>query len=381
MKKILFDGIATQGTVDTMFHGGSEYAKFILRNAIKNGYVFDVVLNRRMITGNSVLELIENYDQCTVYYVDNIAELYHLIDSCDYNVFYSALPYNYNDYNCKAEFIGVIHGLRSLELPWDRYRYKYCVKWYLSIVFKCVNHLKIARKYLFNRHLNSTKSILNIPNSSFITVSNHSKYSIRTFFPTLENTDIKVFYSPFEVIQRVSNLTKTYFLIVSANRFEKNVCRAIEVFDKLFTDNELEGFSVIVTGCGKQPFLKKIVNYKRFELKPYVSNEDMERLYSEAFCFVYPSLNEGFGYPPLKAMGYGVPVIASSATSIPEVCENAALYFVPTSKEELYNRILQIVYRSDLRKELVDLGLQRVDTLVKRQAVEISDELSWIFDR
>lgn len=381
MKKILFDGIATQGTADTMFHGGAEYAKFILRNALENEYNFDIVLNKSMITDNNLLKLIENRNNCAIYYVNNITELYTLINTNNYDIFYSALPYEYKDYNLKTEFIGVIHGLRSLELPWDNYRYKYCTKWYLSWVFKAINHSSLTKKHLFNKHLISMKSILNIPNSSFITVSNHSKYSLLTFFPFLKESDIKVFYSPMEIMKRSTKLTKPYFLIVSANRFEKNVCRAIEVFDKLFTDNKLEGFNVVITGCGKQLFFKNIHNNKRFELKPYVSSEELEKLYSEAFCFVYPSLNEGFGYPPLKAMGYGVPVIASSATSIPEVCGDAALYFVPTSKEELYNRILQIVFRHNLREQLVSLGLQRVNTLQEKQTTDLKNELNWIFNR
>ena len=58
--------------------------------------------------------------------------------------------------------------------------------------------------------------------------------------------------------------------------------------------------------------------------------------------FIYPSINEGFGYPPLEAMSKSIPVAASAVCSIPEVCGDAALYFNPYDIEEIANRIVQL---------------------------------------
>ena len=90
-------------------------------------------------------------------------------------------------------------------------------------------------------------------------------------------------------------------------------------------------------------------------------------------AFVYPSLNEGFGYPPLHAMSVGVPVIASSATSIPEVCGDAACYFNPTSIDDLSSRLLYVYSSDALRKELKEKGEKRVAMLLGNQdrAIEI----------
>ena len=151
-------------------------------------------------------------------------------------------------------------------------------------------------------------------------------------------------------------------------------------FDKLFTDGRLSGRNVTVTGCGNQRFWKEIKNKDRFCLLPYVSTEELERLYREAFCFVYPSLNEGFGYPPVKAMAYGVPVIASSATSIPEVCGNAACYFSPTSVDDLCNRILRIDQDKEYREDLIFFGLEWCKKLQLRQSQELEEELKMIFE-
>ena len=63
--------------------------------------------------------------------------------------FYSALPYDYTDYSAKAKMIGVIHGLRSIELPWDSYRYKYYNNVLTSLIARVINYLPFVQKYLF----------------------------------------------------------------------------------------------------------------------------------------------------------------------------------------------------------------------------------------
>lgn len=83
-------------------------------------------------------------------------------------------------------------------------------------------------------------------------------------------------------------------------------------------------------------------NKNRFIFKSYVSDEELVSLYKNAYAFLYPSLNEGFGYPPLEAMRFGVPVLTSPFSSIYEICGDASLYFNPYSVSELKNRILQM---------------------------------------
>ena len=80
-------------------------------------------------------------------------------------------------------------------------------------------------------------------------------------------------------------------------------------------------------------FSKSVVNKEKFHFLDYVDYATLENYFNDAFCFVYPSLNEGFGYPPIQAMKYGTPVIASAISSIPEVCQNAVCYFNPFSME------------------------------------------------
>ena len=381
MKKVLFDGTATQSSSRAVFHGGGEYAKFMLKIALHYGYKFDVVFSNKLHTDDEIKKVIDKHKEIDVHCVECRQQIYQLIEEKHYDVFYSALPASYVDYNGTATLIGVIHGLRGAELPWDYYRYKYETKWYQRVQGWLISHCSPIQRYLKREHVEFSHKLLNVKGAKFIAVSNHTKNSLLAFYPELSAEDIAVYYSPFS-IKQIGEITpkKDYFLMVSGNRFEKNIYRAVCVFDKLFTDGRLKDKKVVITGCGKQSFWKEIRNKDRFVLKPYVTTEELDSLYMHSFCFVYPSLNEGFGYPPLQAMVYGTPVIASSATSIPEVCDDAACYFSPTNEDDLASRILRMEYDARYRSLLVKRGLKRVEELHNKQTLDIEEELKFIFE-
>ena len=87
-----------------------------------------------------------------------------------------------------------------------------------------------------------------------------------------------------------------------------------------------------------------------------VCKEELIDLYNLADLFVFPSLYEGFGIPPLEAMACGTPVIAANNSSIPEICGDAALYFEGKNAEELKNRIQEVFDNSSIRKGLIRNG-------------------------
>lgn len=90
-----------------------------------------------------------------------------------------------------------------------------------------------------------------------------------------------------------------------------------------------------------------------------VSDGELRALYEGAGCFVFPSVYEGFGIPPLEAMTCGCPVIAATAASIPEVCGEAAVYFDPHDPASLAARIQEVMGSERLREELRSKGLAR----------------------
>jgi glycosyltransferase involved in cell wall biosynthesis len=91
----------------------------------------------------------------------------------------------------------------------------------------------------------------------------------------------------------------------------------------------------------------------------YVPRADMPALYSGALAFVFPSLYEGFGLPPLEAMACGTPVVCSKAASLPEVVGDAALVFDPADEDEISAALARIVADESLREDLAGRGLAR----------------------
>lgn len=90
------------------------------------------------------------------------------------------------------------------------------------------------------------------------------------------------------------------------------------------------------------------------------SDQVLAACYKQAALFVYPSLYEGFGIPPLEAMSYGCPVVCSNTSSIPEVVGAAAKMFDPYSAESLATALFEVLQSSEKCEELRQLGLARV---------------------
>jgi len=90
------------------------------------------------------------------------------------------------------------------------------------------------------------------------------------------------------------------------------------------------------------------------------SDKLLAKYYSQARAFIFPSLYEGFGLPPLEAMSYNCPVISSNASCMPEVIGDAAEYFDPSSLDEILESVEKTVYSDSRINELVSLGKQQI---------------------
>jgi len=119
------------------------------------------------------------------------------------------------------------------------------------------------------------------------------------------------------------------------------------------------GFDIVIAGgtnpavfAGMDISLPKTVKHVGF-----VSDNELKSLYSQAACFIFPSLYEGFGLPPLEAMSNGCPVIAARAGSLPEVCGDAALYCDPKSPHDIADKINMMMGDAKLRDEFRAKGL------------------------
>jgi glycosyltransferase involved in cell wall biosynthesis len=101
----------------------------------------------------------------------------------------------------------------------------------------------------------------------------------------------------------------------------------------------------------------------RIMVTDYLNDEELRALYSSCRVFIYPSLYEGFGLPPLEAMACGAPVIASRIASISEVCGKAARLVQPTSVDSLTQAVLELLNDETARMQLSYAGQRRAADL------------------
>jgi glycosyltransferase involved in cell wall biosynthesis len=102
----------------------------------------------------------------------------------------------------------------------------------------------------------------------------------------------------------------------------------------------------------------------------YVNAEELPYLYNLAILFVYPSLYEGFGLPPLEAMACGCPVVVSSAASLPEVCGDAAYYADHRDVYSIAEGMYRVLADEGLRQSLRQKGLQRAKSFSWKKTAE-----------
>lgn len=103
----------------------------------------------------------------------------------------------------------------------------------------------------------------------------------------------------------------------------------------------------------------------------YVSDDAVLRaLYENAMCFVFPSIYESFGIPPIEAMSCGCPVIVADTTALPEVCGEAALYCDPYDPKDLAEKIGSLATDPQLRRSLGEAGLKHAENFTWRRCAE-----------
>ena len=361
---LVFDLSACQYIGSTIKHGGGEYGKIVFNKLIETGRPFSCVYSSKFTIDQYFIDTCKKNNILCADYSKN--GLIHTLKNINCNIFYSALPYLYGKENFEdIEFIGTIHGLRDIEIQNDKFMHLYGS----SFISTCKLRLKetqVYKKYSFHRSYERFNRLFNNKNFKYIVVSEHTKYSIISFFPNTIETNIKVLYSP-RTIEKTYHLESDnkFYLLVSGNRWLKNSYRALIAIDNLISKG-LVCHNTIVTGECKKSIRSKLKNKEKFIFLPYVSDERLIDLMRKAHCFVYPSLNEGFGYPPLQSMGCGTPVVTSSACSIPEICKDGALYFNPYSISEIENRLLQIE-DATIRENLILKGLQQFDAIANKQ--------------
>lgn len=176
---------------------------------------------------------------------------------------------------------------------------------------------------------------------TLVTISDYSAASIRE--RVAADRPIEVLFAPAKdrpepealPLPGIEPGRDEFALCVNAGRLEKNAASAVAAFDRLCSEPgfaaEHPRLKLLLVGIGSlaDVGLARVANPERFVTLPHLPAAGLEYLYREARFLLYPSFNEGFGYPPLEAMAHGTPSVVAGNTSIPEVCGAAAVICDP----------------------------------------------------
>jgi glycosyltransferase involved in cell wall biosynthesis len=179
-----------------------------------------------------------------------------------------------------------------------------------------------------------------------------------------------------EEVRRRFGVSRDFLLAVGSLQPRKNLVRLVRAYARL--RSERQDFRDQLVIVGRKLWLASEIfdEVKRHRwaddviLTGYVADEDLPALYRAARAFVYPSLFEGFGLPPLEAMACGTPVVTSDVSSLPEITGDAALLIDPNDEGALANALIEVVNNDRLRAELREKGIAQAEKFTWRDAAE-----------
>lgn len=158
---------------------------------------------------------------------------------------------------------------------------------------------------------------------------------------------------------------KPIVLHVGAIQTRKNIGRLIAAFNAMPSDWKLILAGPL--GFGASEALAHAGD--RVEVTGYISDEQLAELYRTASIFAFPSLDEGFGIPILEAMAYGLPVVASNTSALPEVCGDAAILVDPLNVDQIAMELRRLATELDTRAEYGRKGMTRASQFSWEEAV------------
>jgi glycosyltransferase involved in cell wall biosynthesis len=173
-------------------------------------------------------------------------------------------------------------------------------------------------------------------------------------------------------IQRVLDRYRIHYpflLYVGRTNPQKNIPRLVEAFavlrGELREETRYRDLRLIIIGdeIARHPALRHAVIQSRVEdsvrFLGFVPIETLRAFYQAASAFVFPSLYEGFGLPPLEAMACGTPVVCSHVSSLPEVVGDAALIVNPENVFDIARGMQEVLLNNELRSGLIERGLEQ----------------------
>lgn len=207
-----------------------------------------------------------------------------------------------------------------------------------------------------------------------ITVSKFSKSEIMRFYSFLSEEKIKVVYNAvdkekfYPCKKEETSLSKPYFLAVSSLDPRKNFSRLTEAFAGL------NNCQLKIVGGKNHVFGKEKSDShyaSNIEFLGRVTDEHLKCLYSNAIAFIFPSIYEGFGLPPIEAMASDTVVLVSDIPVLREICGNSAIFFNPNDISDIRNAINSALsLTAEERKEMLLRGKKNLERFSWKMSAE-----------
>src|SRR5215510_7215167 len=274
------------------------------------------------------------------------------------HVQYTAPPF------CRIPVVVMIHDLAFERMPETftrrgSFQLKLTVRWTAKKAVKVATVSEYSRQDLLD--------IYKLPPEKVVVTYNGVESSF-TPQPLVPNEA--------EEVRRRFGVSRDFLLAVGSLQPRKNLVRLIRAYARL--RSERQDFSPQLVIVGRKLWLAHEIFDEVIRqcwaddviLTGYVADEDLPALYRAARAFVYPSLFEGFGLPPLEAMACGTLVVTSDVSSLPEITGDAALLIDPNDERALANALIEVVNNDRLRAELREKGIAQAKKFTWRDAAE-----------
>ena len=390
---LLFDLSSAQPQGDMVINGGGEYAYLLFCELLKNISPNEVTVLLASFNGenSNVINLCKKNNIKIIYY-DIVENITGIIAEGKYNKV--VFPVCYCKYGSvkisnSVQVYTVIHDLCDL------YYYGANVKIGEFISkYKYINTLRkikkgLVRKKRMEEIIQSHNKILNLSlNQHIYTVSYYTKSAMIKYLDCGDK-NINVYYTPERIMHKNISIDrdsifekygikpKKFFMLMAGCRWTKNNAIVLKTLDNMFGNPRynmfLDNFKVVLLGVDSRNldfYHRELTQIDRFIFDGYVDDVTLDVLYKEAYLFVFPSILEGFGLPPIEAMKRKTLCACTTAMSIPEVCGDAAIYFDPYDSNSIeqaiirsFDKKLKVILESNMEKRLLSLAKKREDDL------------------
>lgn len=222
-----------------------------------------------------------------------------------------------------------------------------------------------------------------------ISVSEHSKKDIVRMGGITEEKIIPVLNGGGEMtrdipeaekerVRKKYKLSKSYMFYNGNWKIHKNIPRMVEAFGLMCEKMGKKAGEIELVLTGKpepeDTAVQEAIAKSKYKVSirtiGWVDEEDRLPLFAASMMYVQPSLYEGFGIAPIEAMKYGVPVVCSGTTSLPEVCSDAAMYFDPTRVDDMAEKIFHLAHNKAKQESMQKKGLRRATNFTWDKATE-----------